>query len=256
MKIKEEIPEYNKELYQEKIIGKVIYKLTSPSGKSYIGQTRNFRMRCNEHKSSSRCTRLSNAIKKYGFDLFTHQILESGLSDEQANYLEEKYIKEHSTRHPNGYNLASGGMSSRHSDESKKLISLAQKGRVKSELEKLKMSESRKGKVLTDEHKENIRIANIGKKMSPDAIAKTAAAKIGKKLSAEHKEKLRAFNTGRKASDETKAKMSAAGKGKRIPEESVKKSADSRRGVKRTEETKERMRAAYAKRREYRNELV
>ena len=246
----------NQEIVPVNISGKVIYKLTSPSGKSYIGQTSNFRMRCHSHKSSSHCTRLFSAIKKHGFDSFSHQILESGLSDEQANYLEEKYIKDHKTLHPNGYNLTTGGMSSKHSDESKKLISLAQKGRVKSELEIRKISESNRGKVKSDECKEKKRIANIGKKMSPEAIAKTAAANTGRKMSAEHKEKLRAFHTGRKASDETKAKMSAARKGRRVSEDAVKKSADSRRGAKRTEEAKERMRASYAKRMELRNEFI
>lgn len=240
----------NQEIISANISGKVIYKFTSPSGKSYIGQTRNFRMRCNEHKSSRHCTRLSSAIKKYGFDSFSHQILESGLSDEQANILEEKYIKEHKTLHPNGYNLATGGMSSRHSDESKKLISLAQKGRVKSELEIRKIAESNRGKVHSDETKQKLRVANIGKKMSAESIAKTAAANTGRKMSAEHKEKLRIIHTGSKHSEEHKAKISAAGKGRKVSEEAVKKSADSRRGVKRTEETKEKMRVAYAKRME------
>jgi len=241
----------NQEIMPVNIGVRVIYKLTSPSGKSYIGQTCNFRMRCHQHKySGSHCTRLSSAIKKYGFDSFIHQILESGLSDEQANDLEEKYIKEHKTLHPNGYNLTSGGMTSRHSDESKKLISLAQKGRVKSELERRKISESNRGKVQSDETKEKKRIANIGKKMSAEAIAKTAAANTGRKMSAEHKERLRIIHTGSKASEETKAKMSAARKGRKVSEEAIKKSADSRRGIKRTEETKERMRIARVKRME------
>lgn len=33
----------------------LIYKHTSPSGKSYIGLTNNYQRRCREHKSSNIC---------------------------------------------------------------------------------------------------------------------------------------------------------------------------------------------------------
>lgn len=231
----------------------VIYKLTSPSGKSYIGQTRNFRMRCNEHKSSKHCTRLTSAIKKYGFNSFTHQILESGLTIDQANILEEKYIKEHSTIHPNGYNLASGGMSSRHNEDTKKLISSIQKGRIKSEEERRKISESNKGKKVSDEQKEKARIANIGKKMSAESIAKTVASNTGRKHSEETRAKLSESHKGKLASEETKLKMSASMKGKKKPIESVIKSAQARKGQKRTEETRQKMRDAWALKRILKN---
>jgi group I intron endonuclease len=231
----------------------VIYKLTSPSGKSYIGQTRNFRMRCNEHKSSKHCTKLSSAIKKYGLESFSHEILESGLTIEQANIAEELYINEHATIHPNGYNLASGGGASRHNDETKKLISSIQKGRVKSEDERKKISESNKGKKLSDAHKEKLRVANVGKKMSQESIAKTVAANTGRKHSEETRAKLSESHKGHTASEETKLKMSASRKGKKQPIEAIRKSSESRKGQKRSEETKERMRIAYAKRREAKN---
>ena len=47
-----------------------IYVATSPSGKQYVGQTvQTFEDRINSHKSSSsNCTLLKYAIRKYGFD--------------------------------------------------------------------------------------------------------------------------------------------------------------------------------------------
>ena len=87
-----------------------IYMHTSPSGKSYIGQTSNYDARCNNHRSSkTACRAFANAIAKYGWDSFSHSILIDGLSVEKANRYEEFYIKEYNTIVPNGYNLHSGG---------------------------------------------------------------------------------------------------------------------------------------------------
>ena len=50
----------------------LIYKLVSPSGKMYIGQTNNFDGRMIEHKSNAkwRKSKLYNSIRKYGWDKF------------------------------------------------------------------------------------------------------------------------------------------------------------------------------------------
>lgn len=59
----------------------VVYKHTSPSNKSYIGITSNYKLRCNQHKSkNSRCRLFSRAIQKHGWDNFTHEILEDNLT--------------------------------------------------------------------------------------------------------------------------------------------------------------------------------
>lgn len=88
----------------------LIYKHTSPSGKSYIGQTGAFKRRTQEHLSSKSCCRaFLKAIQKYGWESFTHEILAQELTLDEANRLEKKYIVEHNTLVPNGYNLTSGG---------------------------------------------------------------------------------------------------------------------------------------------------
>ena len=86
-----------------------VYKHTSPSGKSYIGQTNNYKSRCNQHKSKSNgCVAFSNAIKKYGWDNFEHIILEQCSNANSANEREIYWIK-HVDSFNNGYNLTPGG---------------------------------------------------------------------------------------------------------------------------------------------------
>lgn len=104
-----------------------VYKHTSPSGKSYIGQTNNYERRCYQHQKKVKNTAIFYAIKKYGWDNFTHEILKDNLTLEQANYWEEKLIKEHNTLSPNGYNLVEGGINRKHSEELKKKSSISYK---------------------------------------------------------------------------------------------------------------------------------
>lgn len=88
----------------------LIYKHTSPSGKSYIGQTNDYNRRSIEHKNpNNRCAAFSRAIRKYKWENFTHEILIEGLTLCEANELESLLIKQHNTIYPNGYNLVSGG---------------------------------------------------------------------------------------------------------------------------------------------------
>lgn len=52
---------------------------------------------------------ISKAIKKYGWDNFEHEILESGLTMTEASEKERYYIKKYNSLIPNGYNCAEGG---------------------------------------------------------------------------------------------------------------------------------------------------
>jgi len=87
----------------------IIYKITSPSGKVYVGQTvQTFKERIKCHKKvSSNCTLLKRAISKYG-DEMVYEIIEEvphGLLDERETY----WIKELNSLAPNGYNCSTGG---------------------------------------------------------------------------------------------------------------------------------------------------
>jgi hypothetical protein len=70
-----------------------IYKLTSPSGKVYIGQTKNIKNRFNQYKNKHTETqpKLHNSLCKYGFDLHKKEIIEevllSELSDREIHWI-------------------------------------------------------------------------------------------------------------------------------------------------------------------------
>lgn len=87
-----------------------IYKYTSPSGKSYVGQTQRTLL----ERSGSRGQRYSDcpvfyqAILKYGFSNFEISIL-AEVKIEYLDEMEQKYIHLFNTIVPNGYNSNKGG---------------------------------------------------------------------------------------------------------------------------------------------------
>lgn len=86
----------------------VVYCHTSPSGKKYIGMSKNVKRRWEAHgKHYKMCTKFYNAIKKYGWENITHEILEENLTKREAEKLEEFYIKKFDTVN-NGYNMLKG----------------------------------------------------------------------------------------------------------------------------------------------------
>ena len=82
-----------------------IYKYTSPSGKSYIGQTTYsiYDRAGIDGKRYKNCRIFYNAIKKYGLENFTVEILDE-VPKEQLGELEKYYIRSFNTLQPNGYN--------------------------------------------------------------------------------------------------------------------------------------------------------
>jgi len=84
----------------------VIYKLTSPSGKVYIGRTVNFYNRMKDHKHEAKDGNIRpiyKAIRKYGWDNFTKEIIDEVYTIEEAIIRESKYINEYNSV-KNGYN--------------------------------------------------------------------------------------------------------------------------------------------------------
>lgn len=117
-----------------------IYKITSPSQKSYIGKTteyskkgyiRGIESRWKEHVCSARskkpsCPYLARAIQKYGSENFKiTQLMKTTL--EQLDLFEELYIKVHNTLAPHGYNLQTGGTFTKQSEITRKKLSDAMK---------------------------------------------------------------------------------------------------------------------------------
>lgn len=98
------------------IIG-IIYKYTSPSGKSYIGQTTNESLRRKNWFNSKyhyAGRKIDRARKKYGRDKFSYEILVKNtyssreIAIEDLNRLEIYYIGLYDS-YRNGYNSTIGG---------------------------------------------------------------------------------------------------------------------------------------------------
>lgn len=168
----------------EKIIG--IYKITSPSGKIYIGQSRHCLYRWKYHYSKLHCKRqrhLYNSLLKYGFDNHVFEILER-CALEELDDLEIKYIKQYdSTNKIIGMNLRVGGNSATFSDETKELMRQNALGNT-----------NMLGKTHSKETKELIRKSRMGIKLSKETKKRMSKAREGFKHSQETRNKLSKAN--------------------------------------------------------------
>jgi group I intron endonuclease len=175
-------------MIKDKII--CVYKITSPSGKNYIGSSVNYKRRLTQYKGTGAKTQtiLYNSFAKHGFDNHVFKIVELCTKE---NVLEREYY------YGSLYKV------------------LGEKG-LNCKLPK-----------FGDKH-QNTRQETIDKmkawKPSEDTIAKMKAAQTKRAkeqpVSDETKQKLREANLGKKASEETKKKMSLKGKGRVVSEES------------------------------------
>lgn len=83
------------------------------TGKRYVGMTHDIprRWRSNGVEYRSKQCAFGDAISEYGWDAFEHEVLESGLTEEEACEREKYYINLYDTRTPeHGYNVAEGGL--------------------------------------------------------------------------------------------------------------------------------------------------
>lgn len=183
----------------------LIYKITSPSGKSYIGQTKKYNERIRAHVTRRDKHPLTNAIKKYGWESFKLEILMENLNIDVANYWEEFYIRELDTLSPNGYNLHTGGRNHTVSEATRIRMKIASSG----------SNNNMFGKVHTIEAKNKISNKNRGKKHSIEF--REIRSKLyqgynnpffGKKHSNETKKLISKIHLGKTISKETRQKLS------------------------------------------------
>lgn len=140
--------------HKNKINGKVYIGITSQKPEQRWGS-----QGCN-YKSSPH---FYYAIKKYGWDNFEHNILFTELTKEQACLKEQELIKEYNSMNREfGYNSTSGGDIFVMNEETKQKISQAMIGNQNnlghpcSEEKKRKISEAQKGRKFTEEHKQKL----------------------------------------------------------------------------------------------------
>lgn len=143
-----------------------IYRHTSPSGKVYIGMTRqSLTKRWNNGNGYATNLYFFRAIKKYGWNNFKHDTLLEGLTQDEAELAEKLFIGYYKANNPiYGYNIENSGNSiHKHSEATKEKIRQANTGKRHTEESKAKMSASRKGKPFSQEHKEAMSKARQGK---------------------------------------------------------------------------------------------
>ncbi len=198
----------------------IIYKTTNKiNGKSYIGQTvHSLRQRKHGHVSAALSVRdttyFHRALRKYGSENFSWEILQECDTIEELNQLEIFYIGYYNTFGNNGYNLTVGGKSGlvgfKHTDESKRKMSEAQKGKKLSEETKRRMSKVQKNKVVSKETRRKISEGHKGFKL-PE--------KVRRKISVALKGKFTGKNSplyGKPFSKEHRRRMSEARVGKQV----------------------------------------
>ena len=177
-----------------------IYKITSPSGKIYIGQSVNILSRINKYKNAKCITQpiILKSILKYGCDNHLFEIvLECDKSE--LNEKERYYQELFDCIGKNGLNCMLTNTSTKTGKARQETINKL-KGRKLSDSTCQKMRD----KKLTEEHKLKISIANIGREVSKETRDKISKSNKGKIRSAHCIDKMKQ----RVTSNETKNKIS------------------------------------------------
>ena len=148
------------------IIG--IYKITSPSGRVYIGQSINIWEREKRYRYGhcKRQPKIYNSLNKYGYKNHKFEIIEEciiELLDEKENYWKIFYNSVEKGLNCNYWDKTPT-RGKKHTQATKDKISKATKGRIRSKETKEKMSKNRKGVLKSKQHKENISKATKGVK--------------------------------------------------------------------------------------------
>jgi group I intron endonuclease len=175
-----------------------IYKIISPSGKIYIGQTTNFTKRKNYYKNGAKPyqVRIHNSLQKYGYDAHTIEFIEECLV-ENLNERERYWQDFYDVIGENGLNC--------------RLTATNNKSGYLSDELKQKLSDIRKKTIISGEWREKFAYDWTGKKHTEQTKHKMSESAKGKKKSLEHIAKLPQNQKGctrPKASEATKIKQS------------------------------------------------
>ena len=163
------------------------------NNKKYIGitcQEPKLRWGHNGNTYKGKCPVFWNAIQKYGWNGFSHEIVASDLTREEACDMEIELIKEYQTQERKfGYNILEGGTAPAIPPEVREKMSKAMMGNKNglgkpcSEEKKKKISDAQKGRKLTEEHKKLLSLAKKGTTHAPPS------EETRRKISDAHKKK-------------------------------------------------------------------
>ena len=158
------------------------------NGKKYIGQTcQKPEHRWNNGEGYKECPLFYAAILKYGWNNFHHSILQTGLTQEKANELEEYYIAYYqSNNREYGYNLQAGGNNHEVSEITKQKCSKHAKQLWSSTEHKQHMSATMKQKWKDPIYQEKQRLAREKRNWSISEEGRQAISKARKAYITEH----------------------------------------------------------------------
>lgn len=226
----------------------VVYRHTSPSGYVYIGQTCNIERRFGKRGLNYiGCHIFYNAIKKYGWNNFKHEILFEHLTKNEADEIERKLIS-HYKKIGVSYNIADGGggvAGIKWSADSRAKASKSAKNRCKDPLEVRRLVKNLKKNTLSEESRKRISEKNSGKnnpmygKHRSEEVKKKISEKLkGRHLSEETKDKISLYlkehghpMQGRHHTEETKNKISIATKGRQAHNKGKKMSDEQKKKI-------------------------
>jgi group I intron endonuclease len=168
-----------------------VYKVTSPTGKSYVGQSLDIHKRWHQYKKHffQKQYKLYYSIQKYGYENHIFTILEE-CAELDLN-IRERFWQDF-------YNVVEDGLNLTltNSEEKKKIFSQEVKDKI---------SKAQKGKTLTLEHRQKLSEA---RKQLPDEIKKANGYKNrNRKRSEQFKDNLSDKKRGQLKSEQTKQKM-------------------------------------------------
>lgn len=189
-------------------------------GRKYVGITSQKPQKRWSYGSGYSGTYFGNAIKKYGWNNFKHEILFTNLTEEDACNKEQELIKKWKLQDKSfGFNLCGGG-------------------------------EGTNGYAFTDKDREKMRLSHIGKKHTPSQVKKIKKSlknyykththkvsqetieKMRQTKKSQHRVGVLAWNYGKHLSDNTKEKLRKANLGKKTSMETRQKMSNSSKKVK------------------------
>lgn len=140
--------------HKNKINGKMYFGITSRKPKERWG---------NNGSGYKSTPHFYSAIQKYGWDNFEHNILYEDIPKEEACYIEKMLIEKYKTQNREfGYNILEGGQASELPIEVRRKMSESMTGNKNglghrcSEEKKKKISDAQKGRKFTESHKRKL----------------------------------------------------------------------------------------------------
>lgn len=156
-----------------------IYKITSPLGRIYIGQSVDIRVRFSKYRGGH-CkgqVRLNASFEKYGVNAHEFEVIENchaKLLNEKERFYQDKF----NVTGSNGLNCKlteANGKSGRLSKETKNAISMAHTGKKATQETRARMSKARIGKRMPEDQ----RLKMVGRQISEQAKEKHRKRMMG-----------------------------------------------------------------------------